>query len=224
MPSLPDLPRRPLTVYKIGGSLFDVPQLRQVIVQVLEQRKTHNALLIAGGGSAADVVREWDSVHCLGNEAAHELALEAMMLSTSLLARLLPEARLVRSEQQVRMAADEGKLTILCAGCFIKAAEAGRQMPLERSWQVTSDSIAAWTAKILAASELVLVKSVAAPRGLSLAEASQAGLVDERFPEMALDLPATNWVNARDERPQIVAWQTGCAAELNVPAGPSTSR
>ncbi|HLJ10688.1 MAG TPA: hypothetical protein VKU82_05845 [Planctomycetaceae bacterium] len=223
MPSLPELPRRPLTVYKIGGSVCDVPQLPRVIERLLEQRKT-DALLIAGGGAAADVIREWDRVHCLGNDAAHELALEAMMLSTSLLARLFPKARLVRSEQQVRMAADDGKLALLCAGCFIKAAEAGGHAPLERSWQVTSDSIAAWTAKVLAVSELVLVKSIDAPRGLTLADASQAGLVDERFPEMACDLPAIGWANARDERPQIVAWRTLSPGELNVSAGSSTSR
>ena len=200
---------RPLAVFKIGGSLLDLPELPEVIQQVLDQRAGAAPLLVVGGGAAADLIREWDQVHHLGEEAAHELALEAMDLTASLLARFFPEARLVRSEQQVRMALADGALSIFCAGCFLKAAEANGHLPLEHSWRLTSDSIAAWAAGVLAASELVLVKSVAAPRGMTLAAAAQAGLVDEVFPAVAADLPAIGWVNARAPRPEIETWHSG---------------
>src|SRR5260221_1160464 len=95
----------PLTVYKIGGSLFDLPELPDVVGQVLAQRPGNAAVFVAGGGAAANVVREWDRVHHLAEEAAHELALEAMDLTASLLARFFPAARLVRNEQQVRIPA-----------------------------------------------------------------------------------------------------------------------
>src|SRR5438270_13226868 len=85
---------RSLIVYKIGGSLFDLPELPNVIRHVLAQRAETSALLVAGGGRAADLVREWDRVHDLGDESAHALALEAMDLGASLLAHFLPEARL----------------------------------------------------------------------------------------------------------------------------------
>src|SRR5690348_6554608 len=71
---------RSLIVYKIGGSLFDLPQLPLVIRRVLAQRPDSSPLLVAGGGRAADLVREWDSVHELGDDVAHALALEAMDL------------------------------------------------------------------------------------------------------------------------------------------------
>src|SRR5437879_808895 len=138
-----------LTIYKIGGSLFDLPELPQIIHQVLAQRPGHSALLVAGGGAAANIVREWDRLHHLGDDAAHALALEAMDLSTALLAHFLPQARLVRSERQVRMAARDGAISLLCADCFIKAAEAQGHPSLEHTWRVTSDSIAAWTARVL---------------------------------------------------------------------------
>jgi aspartokinase-like uncharacterized kinase len=196
----------PLTVYKIGGSLFDLPELPDVLRVVLAQRPQNAAVLIAGGGPVGDVIREWDRVHRLGDDAAHELALEGMDLTASFLARFFPEARLIRSEQQLRMAVADRVLTILCAGCFIKAAEAQGHPPLEHSWRVTSDSIAAWTAEVVAAAELVLIKSVPVPCGLSLAEATAAGLVDKQFPVVAARLPLIGWVNARAGESEIEVW------------------
>ncbi len=200
------LPARPLVVFKIGGSLLDLPELSDVVRQLVDQRPESTVLLVAGGGAAADVVRTWDRVHQLGEASAHELALEAMDLTASLLARFVPEARLVRSPQQVQMATAEGAHSILCAGCFIKAAEARGHAPLEHTWRVTSDSIAAWAADVLSASELVLVKSVPVPRGLTLVEAAQAGLVDEGFPAIAENLATVGWVNARSMQPRIEKW------------------
>jgi aspartokinase-like uncharacterized kinase len=199
---------RPLTVFKIGGSLFDFPELPEVIEQILAQRRESAALLLAGGGAAADVVRDWDRVHQFGEAAAHELALEAMDLAASLLARFFPDARLVRSEQQARTAANDGVLAILCASCFLKAAEAQGHAPLEHSWRVTSDSIAAWTARVLAA-ELVLVKSVPVPHAMTIAAAADAGLVDERMHAFAANLPTIGWVNARAAHPMIEIWRPG---------------
>ena len=199
---------RAFAVFKIGGSLFDLPDLPDVIEQVLAQRPESAPLLVAGGGAAADVVRNWDEVHHLGEAPAHELALAAMDLTSSLLARFFPDARLVRSEPQARMAAGDGVLSILCAGCFIKAAEAQAHVPLEQSWRVTSDSIAAWTAGVLGA-ELVLVKSVPVPQSMTLAAAADAGVVDEYFPAVAANLATISWVNARGTRPGIEVWRPG---------------
>jgi len=198
---------RPFMVYKVGGSLLDVPDLPAMIRDVLAQRPETSPLLVAGGGRAADLVREWDHVHGLGEELSHALALEAMDLGASLLSSLFPEARLVRSEEQARRAAGDHALSILCAGCFIKAAEADGQQALEQSWKITSDSIAAWTANVLGAAELVLVKSVPVPRDSTLAGAAEAGLVDECFPAIARDLPALGWVNARAKQPVIESWK-----------------
>jgi aspartokinase-like uncharacterized kinase len=197
----------PLTVYKIGGSLLDLPELPAVIRNVLAQRANHAALLVAGGGDAADLVREWDRLHSLGEEASHELALAAMDLSSALLSRLVPGLREVRSVHQVRAAASDNVVGLLCAGCFIKSAQTQGHAPLEHSWRITSDSIAAWTARVVAPAELVLLKSVPLPSGIALPDAARDGLVDEAFPEIAADLPTIGWVNARAARPMIERWR-----------------
>jgi aspartokinase-like uncharacterized kinase len=130
-----------------------------------------------------------------------------MDLGASLLAHFLPEARLVRSEEQVRMAAADHAVSILCAGCFIKAAEAGGHPALEHSWRVTSDSIAAWTAHFLGATELVLVKSRDVSCEMTPSAAARAGLVDEHFPTIAESIPIISWVNGRNDVPLIETWK-----------------
>lgn len=206
MPGSPTSPSPPLVVYKIGGSLFDLPELPHVLRRVLAQRPAHAALLVAGGGAAAEAVREWDRRHALGDEAAHALALKSMELGAALLGHFFPQARLVRSARQVQLAVRDCTPAILCADCFIAAEESHGHPPLEHSWRVTSDSIAAWTARVLAAAELVLLKSVAAPTTLTLSEAARAGFVDESFPQAAAYLGALGWVNARSGEPQIERW------------------
>lgn len=188
-----------MTIYKIGGSLLDLPGLAEVINRLLARHAHSPAMLVAGGGTAAEAVRIWDQAHRLGDDAAHDLALAAMDLTSLLLAQLLPRLRPVRSVPQVRMAADDGVVGLLCADCFVKSAEAQGHAPLEHSWRVTSDSIAAWTARVVGAAELVLVKSVPLPVGISLADAARAGLVDDAFPDLAQGLPAVGWVNARSQ-------------------------
>jgi dihydroneopterin aldolase len=181
-----------------------------IVRQVLAQRTQHAALLVVGGGAAVNIVREWDRQHSLSEEISHELALAAMDLTASLVSRLIPGLREVRSIHQVRAAADDHVVGLLCADCFIKSAQAQSRRavtPLEHSWRITSDSIAAWTAGALAAAELVLLKSVPLPRGISLHDAARDGLVDEAFPEIAATLPAIGWVNARGAQSMIEKWR-----------------
>jgi 5-(aminomethyl)-3-furanmethanol phosphate kinase len=204
----------PMTVYKIGGSLFDLPGLTDVLRSLLDRNPHSPVLFMAGGGAAADAVRAWDRAHQLGDETAHDLALASMDLTSLLLARLVPAFRPVRSVQQVRMAAADGVPGLLCADCFIKSAEAQGHPRLERSWRITSDSIAAWAARVAGAAEFVLVKSVPCPTGSTLAEAAQAGLVDEAFPAVAAKLPAIGWVNARAQPVVVETW----SASMPIPA------
>ena len=53
------------------------------------------------------------------------------------------------------------------------------------SWNVTSDSLAAWLAKTLNANELLLVKS-AEITAVSLEKLQERGIVDAAFSDMAL--------------------------------------
>src|SRR5438128_2120405 len=85
---------RPVVV-KVGGSLFDLPDLGVRLRTFLDHIGTHRVLLIPGGGASADVVRTLDRTHRLGEEAAHWLALRAMTLNAHFLTFILPTAYVV---------------------------------------------------------------------------------------------------------------------------------
>src|SRR5262249_50947889 len=79
-------------VVKVGGSLYDLPGLGARLRAWLERLPSREVLLVPGGGPAADVVRDLDRLHRLGEEAAHWLALRALSVNARFLAALLPGA------------------------------------------------------------------------------------------------------------------------------------
>jgi aspartokinase-like uncharacterized kinase len=206
---MPERPIRPLVVYKLGGSLLDLPDLAGFVRAIIAVRQDAAALVVVGGGAVADVIRDWDRHHHLGDDTSHDFVLQAMRLNEGLLEKLLPEARVVRSARQVEQANAAGETGLLCSHCFLGWAEATGHPALPRTWKLTSDSIAAFVAGILNADELVLLKSVPAPNKATFEEAARTGLVDELFPRFAQSTPRVSWANCRAQNPEICPWQIG---------------
>src|SRR4051794_12217769 len=77
----------PLIVAKVGGSLYDLPDLGARLKLWLGPLP--RVLLVPGGGAMADAVRRLDNVHGLGEEASHWLALRALELNAQFLSHLL---------------------------------------------------------------------------------------------------------------------------------------
>ncbi len=209
----------PIVVYKIGGSLLDLPDLPRRLQDVVLPDVC--PLFVVGGGRTADLVREWDRLHQLGDERAHWLALRAMQLNESLLADVLPDASVVATREAAITVWGRGAWPIVSAYDFVAAEEPLAESELPHCWEATSDSIAAWIAARWPADRLVLLKSVALPedgnvnrdgattgRGFTdtgtenaASELVAAGLVDPCFPALARDLAAVDWITLRDERP-----------------------
>lgn len=164
-----------LTVVKVGGSLFDLPDLGSRLRRWLERLDVAALLLVPGGGASVDVVRIWDRQHELGEELAHWLALRAVSVNARLLADLLPGAEIVED-----VTASPAGMTILDAYSFARADE-GRPGFLPHSWDVTSDALAARAAVVAGAQRLVLLKSVDIPEGMDWHQAGECGLVDRYF-------------------------------------------
>jgi aspartokinase-like uncharacterized kinase len=182
------------TVVKVGGSLFDLPDLRRRLHAWLASVAAGRILLVPGGGAAADAIRTLDRIHHLGAEASHWLALRAMSLNAGFLCRLFPEARLVGQAFQpdagalgaMRQAGkpappDAPRLHILDALPFFTEDERASDH-LPHQWDVTSDSLSVRAAVLLRAQRLILLKSVSWADS-DWAAASQAGIVDPYFPE-----------------------------------------
>src|SRR5262249_21445135 len=84
-----------LVVVKVGGSLFDLPDLGARLRGWLERLSAVRGLLVPGGGPTADVVRAFDCSHGLGEETAHWLAVRSLTLNAHFLQALVPGAAVV---------------------------------------------------------------------------------------------------------------------------------
>ncbi len=171
------------TVVKVGGSLFDVPDLGTRLEAWLKALAAPKVILLAGGGPAAQVIRELDRLHGLGEEKSHWLALRSLNLTAHALTALLP-----------------GSTPILDPLAFAQDDES-RPGRLPHRWDVTSDSVAARVAEVLGARELILLKSVTIPPEMDWSEASRRGLVDGYFPTMIARGVKARAVNLREWRP-----------------------
>jgi 5-(aminomethyl)-3-furanmethanol phosphate kinase len=205
-------------VYKVGGSLLARPDLSQRLAGVLEQpiavgskpRETGSIkrLLVVGGGSAANSVRDWDKLHNLGDERAHELALRSMSFNAHLVAAILKNARLVAQRAEARAAWSDAKIAILASAEFVGEEERATGDFLPRSWDVTSDSIAAYIALHWPAAALVLLKSVPLPKDADLETAARQGLVDPYLCRLADRIPRIGWADLSLGEPIVRLWHS----------------
>src|SRR4051812_13757164 len=84
-------------VVKVGGSLYDLPDLGPRLRGWLRTLPAPAVLIVPGGGMAADVIRRLDQCHHLGVKTAHWLALRAMTLNAWFLSALLGDVPVLPS-------------------------------------------------------------------------------------------------------------------------------
>jgi aspartokinase-like uncharacterized kinase len=168
-------------IVKVGGSLFDLPDLGSRLRRWLDGLRTPNAILVPGGGASADLVRAWDRRFCLGEEQAHWLALRALTFNAHFLAALVPGACVVEYLQACHGLFAAGRLPIMDMHAWALADEQQAD-PLPHCWEVSSDSLAAHLAVRAGAAELILLKSTPLPDGMDWSSAAEQGLVDPYFP------------------------------------------
>ena len=144
-----------LTVVKVGGGLgrqAGDDALRALCRVLGELGQRHRLLVVPGGAGFADAIREADRRFGLRATSAHRMAILAMEQFGWLLGDLIPGAERCTDPAQAR-ALGAGRTAVL-----LPAALSLELLPA--SWEVTSDSIAAWVAGQVGAERLVLVKEV----------------------------------------------------------------
>jgi aspartokinase-like uncharacterized kinase len=194
-----------LTVVKLGGGLgrgAGDGALRALCAALGELGERHPLLVVPGGAWFADAVRDADRRFGVPATTSHHMAVLGMEQFAWLLSELIPGA-----ERSAEARAAAGRTTVL-----LPAALPLDELPA--SWQVTSDSIAAWVAGRAGAGRLVLVKEVDGlfadwpPRGAPLARLTVAELaalrpggVDAYLPTALESASFETWViSGRDPR------------------------
>ncbi|MCG6157495.1 hypothetical protein [Rubinisphaera margarita] len=189
------------TLLKVGGSLLNWPELSDRLQDVLAT--VSHPLLLVGGGTAADVVRDWDRIHQLGEEISHAIAMQSLQLTASLLARTLPESEVCTTPEEFSRPSST-KVPIIDPSGWVNQLEKHASQPLKPRWETTSDSIALWICGELGIGELCLLKSADRPASLDWDELAAAGLVDPEFPRLLDHMPQPpeiRWINLRTWTP-----------------------
>jgi 5-(aminomethyl)-3-furanmethanol phosphate kinase len=156
-----------LTLVKVGGGLCArAGALPRVGAAVARAARKGRLVVLPGGGPFADAVRGFDADHGLTPTAAHWMAILAMDQYAFALADQVPGSRLVEDMAGIQSAHADRAVPVLAPYRWLRAAD-----ELPHSWEITSDTLAAYLGTLLGADHLVLVKPVA----------GGSELVDPRF-------------------------------------------
>lgn len=164
-----------ITVIKLGGSLLNASALPACLAAA--GRYAGNILIVPGGGVFADQVRSAQKLWDFDDSAAHRMAILAMQQMALLFNSLQPTFALFHRVSGVSALPN----TAIWSPSPDELDEAG----VEASWDVTSDSLAAWLAGRVGADELILVKSCMLAADMSLFELQQQGIIDAGFSKFA---------------------------------------
>jgi len=181
-------------VLKVGGSLADDPASLTMLCQELSAlAEAHRIAVVPGGGEFADTVRKFDKTYGLSDTVAHKMAILAMDQYGFLLSDITPKSHVSYSLEEIINSA-EGTLPILLPSKLLF-----REDPLEHSWDVTSDTIAAYIAQLLHAEKLVLVTDV-------------DGIFSED-PKKSLDAKLVEELSAEE----LLGWNRRTSVDKNLP-------
>jgi dihydroneopterin aldolase len=163
------------TVVKLGGSIAFAETLGAWLSAI--EAGVGKAVLVAGGGPFADAVRVAQRHMHFDDRAADEMALLAMEQYAIAIAALGRPFAVADSRSGIDSALRDGLVPIWAPRFMVRKAS-----DIPASWEVTSDSLAAWLAGAVGARSLILIKQVD-PGGPVSAEAlSASGIVDPAFP------------------------------------------
>lgn len=176
-------------VVKIGGSLLGSPELERWL-GLFAKFSDGNIIIVPGGGVFADAVRDAQKLSKISDACAHKLAVLAMDQFGLLLANMNPDLAVARTEMEIDERIWQHRCIIWLPSQMVLADDS-----IPKSWDVTSDSIAAWLAEKVNAQQLVLVKSDK-PAGaeLSLRMMSESGVVDQAFSDFVLNKTFGKWM------------------------------
>lgn len=140
-------------VIKLGGSLLGTLELTKWL-ETIVKHSDGKVVIVPGGGLFADAVREAQKISCFSDAVAHKMALLAMDQFGVMLADLNPALVTASSELEIAERGWQHRGIVWLPSKMVLVDER-----IPKSWQVTSDSLAAWLASKLEAEQLVLVKS-----------------------------------------------------------------
>ena len=192
-----------MTIVKLGGSLAQTPQCPAWLEALAAWGGP--LILVPGGGPFADCVRAAQAVMRFDDRAAHRMALLAMEQTGIAIAAHSRAFAVSASGDDMDRLLRAGKIPVWLPAKMVLTAP-----DVPETWDMTSDSLAAWLAGILGADRLLLIKS----RGLTATAAVQdlaaSQIVDPLFPRFAAQSRAEVWLaGPASLAGALTLWQSG---------------
>lgn len=164
------------TVVKLGGSFVGSPHLEGWL-DVLAVCGGH-VVVVPGGGRFADAVRSAQADLGFDDRTAHRMALLAMEQFGQALAAMRSQFEMAGSKAAIGRLLQAGAVPVWSpTEMVLQAAD------VAATWDVTSDSLAAWLAGQIGARRLLLIKHGGRPDArIGVASLVSEGSVDKAFP------------------------------------------
>jgi aspartokinase-like uncharacterized kinase len=176
-----------LAIVKLGGSHATGPHLKDWLTAIATE--AGSIAIVPGGGPFADAVRTAQASMGYDDRAAHAMALMAMAQFGSALQSLNPALTLAASRSAILRALKDGKVPVWSPEPMTRAAA------LPETWDLTSDSLAAWLAGALGAGSLVLIKHGRfETETVDAHDLAARGVVDPLFPRYLKESGARAWL------------------------------
>jgi aspartokinase-like uncharacterized kinase len=176
-------------VIKVGGSLLGSPELERWL-EIFVKFSDGHIIIVPGGGVFADAVRESQKVSKISDACAHRLAVLAMDQFGLLLANMNPGLAIARTPMEIDERTWQHRAIVWLPSTMVLADDS-----IPKTWDVTSDSIAAWLAEKLDAKYLILLKSDKPDKTeLCLKMMTKDGVVDEAFSDYVSNKAFGRWM------------------------------
>ncbi|MGH8672397.1 MAG: aspartate kinase, partial [Burkholderiales bacterium] len=199
-------------VVKLGGSLAGSNILSDWLA-LLGRHGRGKVVVVPGGGAFAEAVRAAQRIHRFSDQTAHHLAILAMEQYALMLRDMCPALIPARTVGSIHDVLGSDGLPVWMPSRMLADA---RGVP--ESWNVTSDSLAAWLAKHLGADRLVLVKACEVPCN-DINIMAETGIVDAGFSDFVRGADFESLVINRGDLDVIEALLSGARCRGAMPLG-----
>ena len=176
-----------MLVVKVGGSLYNTPELKQWLDLLTKSARHHKIIIVPGGGPFADIVRDAQKEVHFSDSAAHHMALLAMAQYGILLNSIAPQSELFYYSEQSPQLADTG-LSI-----WLPTEQLLTNESIPHEWDVTSDSLSLWLAQQINADQLCLIKRIRA-RSCAISELIESNIIDNAFSYFYSQKPIESYI------------------------------
>jgi 5-(aminomethyl)-3-furanmethanol phosphate kinase len=201
---------RPIVV-KLGGSFAYSDHLQRWIDALAAG--AGRVVIVPGGGPFADAVRRAQIQMRFDDTAAHHMAVLAMEQYGRALASFNSTFSLAGSADAIQRDLSKKRVPVWMPSAMVLAAT-----DIAQSWNVTSDSLAAWLAGKIGAGRLWIVKHAKlSPGSVTLKDLVAARIVDDEFARFLQTMPLpVSILGASDHNTTVIAIRDGTSVGIGI--------